>query len=44
VNVKGEPSGLIKLVLPYDGEKYFTQQAYKEGYSGRPVEVQANYR
>jgi hypothetical protein len=30
VNVKGEPSGLIKLVLPYDGEKYFTQQAYKD--------------
>ena len=30
VNVKGEPSGLIKLVLPYDGDKYFTQQAYKD--------------
>jgi hypothetical protein len=26
----GEPTGLIKLVLPYDGEKYFTRQAYRD--------------
>jgi hypothetical protein len=26
----GEPVGLIKLVLPYDGEKYFTRQAYRD--------------
>jgi len=25
-----EPAGLIKLVLPYDGEKYFTRQAYRD--------------
>lgn len=26
----GEPNGLIKLVLPYDGDKYFTRQAYED--------------
>jgi hypothetical protein len=26
----GEPTGLIKLVLPYDGHKYFTRQAYHD--------------
>jgi hypothetical protein len=25
-----EPAGLIKLVLPYDGDKYFTRQAYRD--------------
>jgi len=25
-----EPAGLIKLTLPYDGEKYFTRQAYQD--------------
>ena len=25
-----EPAGLIKLTLPYDGEKYFTRQAYRD--------------
>jgi hypothetical protein len=25
-----EPTGLIKLVLPYDGDKYFTRQAYDD--------------
>lgn len=25
-----EPAGLIKLVLPYDGGKYFTRQAYRD--------------
>ncbi len=35
VNVEGEPSGLIKLILPYDGEKFFTQQAYQDVVSAR---------
>jgi hypothetical protein len=26
----GEPTGNIRLVLPYDGEKYFTQEAYRD--------------
>ena len=26
----GDPTGLIKLILPYDGEKYFTRQAYRD--------------
>jgi hypothetical protein len=30
VRVEDEPSGLIKLVLPYDGDKYFTRQAYRD--------------
>jgi hypothetical protein len=25
-----EPAGLIKLVLPYDGDKYFSRQAYRD--------------
>lgn len=25
-----EPAGLIKLTVPYDGEKYFTRQAYRD--------------
>ena len=25
-----KPAGLIKLVLPYDGDKYFTRQAYRD--------------
>ena len=25
-----EPAGLIKLVLPYDGDKYFTRQAHRD--------------
>jgi hypothetical protein len=25
-----DPSGLIKLVLPYDGDKYFTRQAHRD--------------
>jgi hypothetical protein len=25
-----EPAGLIKLALPYDGDKYFTRQAYQD--------------
>jgi hypothetical protein len=28
--VRREPDGQIKLVLPYDGEKYFTRQAYRD--------------
>jgi hypothetical protein len=28
--VRQDPDGLIKLVLPYDGEKYFTRQAHKD--------------
>lgn len=31
----GEPAGLIKLVLPYDGDKYFTRQAYRDVVSAR---------
>ena len=30
-----EPAGLIKLVLPYDGDKYFTRQAYRDVVSAR---------
>jgi hypothetical protein len=30
VSETGEPSGLIKLVLPYDGDKYFTRQAHHD--------------
>ncbi len=25
-----EPSGLIELILPYDGDKFFTRQAYRD--------------
>lgn len=28
--VRQDPGGQIKLVLPYDGEKYFTRQAYRD--------------
>ncbi|HEX6519576.1 MAG TPA: hypothetical protein VF070_06100 [Streptosporangiaceae bacterium] len=31
----GEPAGEIKLVLPYDGEKYFTRQAHRDVSSAR---------
>ena len=30
-----EPAGLIKLVLPYDGDKYFTRQAYRDVVAAR---------
>jgi hypothetical protein len=30
VRAEEEPSGMIKLVLPYDGDKYFTRQAYRD--------------
>lgn len=30
VRAEGEPTGLIKLVLPYDGDKYFTRQAHRD--------------
>lgn len=29
------PTGLIKFTLPYDGEKYFTRQAYQDVAGGR---------
>jgi hypothetical protein len=35
VRAVGEPTGLIKLVLPYDGGKYFTRQAYRDVVSAR---------
>jgi hypothetical protein len=35
VHAVGEPAGLIKLVLPYDGDKYFTRQAYQDVASAR---------
>jgi hypothetical protein len=30
VHEVGEPTGLIKLVLPYDGDEYFTRQAHRD--------------
>lgn len=30
VREAGQPTGLIKLVLPYDGDKYFTRQACRD--------------
>lgn len=35
VHATKEPTGLIKLTLPYDGEKYFTRQAYRDVISAR---------
>jgi hypothetical protein len=35
VREMGDPAGLIKLVLPYDGDKYFTRQAYHDVDSAR---------
>lgn len=31
----GEPTGLIKIVLPYDGDKFFTRDAYADVGSAR---------
>jgi len=30
VHQSAEPDGLIKLVLPYDGDRYFTRQAHRD--------------
>jgi hypothetical protein len=30
VRPEGEPTGLIKLVLHYDGDRYFTRQAHRD--------------
>jgi hypothetical protein len=30
-----KPAGVIKLVLPYDGDKYFTRQAYQDAVRAR---------
>jgi hypothetical protein len=30
LRVRRDPSGHVKLVLPFDGEKYFTRQAYRD--------------
>ncbi len=35
VRRSGDPEGKIKLVLPYDGDKYFTRQAYQDVSSAR---------
>src|SRR5579871_4188466 len=38
----GGPTGLIKLVLPYDGERYFTRQAYRDVVGARSSGARPN--
>ena len=36
VSEVGDPAGLIKIVLPYDGDEFFTRDAYADVSTARP--------
>lgn len=41
VSEVGNPAGLIKIVLPYDGDEFFTREAYADVSAGRRGDAEA---